>query len=183
MRVVCAMLFLAGVAGAGESATPDPAALAAQEKSRHMVDDLKKRLAGYDRQAELIVQAKSGKLTDEERKQLNEIDLVRANLRESLKSEEMRVKKMDAGEDYTAGVGDICPAHGVKMKRVRVPILYGLMIQRAPSALQEKAFPYAMDFHPGGCVISIYPCTEAWIYICPACQRAEKAWQAEHKTP
>ena len=90
------------------------------------------------------------------------------------------LKKIEAGRDTTEGVSNICPAHNRRMRVIRVPIAYGLLaIRRDPSLeRRQQEFPFARDYWPGGCVVGPY--TEAKIYICPDCQRAEKEWRKAH---
>ena len=91
------------------------------------------------------------------------------------------LRKIEAGRDTTEGVSNICPAHNRKMRVIRVPIAYGLLaIRRSDPSLElrHQEFPFALDYWPGGCVVGPY--TEAKIYICPDCQRAEKEWRKAH---
>ena len=91
------------------------------------------------------------------------------------------LKKIEAGRDTTEGVTNICPAHKTKMRVIRAPISYGLpgYGPHDPSpTVRLREFPFALDYWLGGCVVGAY--TEAKIYVCSDCQRAEKQWRKQH---
>ena len=91
------------------------------------------------------------------------------------------LNRIEAGRDSTKGVNNICPVHKRQMRVIRAPIAYGmpLILRSDPSpALRQAEFPFARNYWLGGCRVGPY--TEAKIYICLDCQRAEKQWRKTH---
>jgi hypothetical protein len=95
-----------------------------------------------------------------------EIQAVARTLRDSL-------KQITEPVDKTAGTSGICPVHGTKMRKKKAPISYGL----AEYQPELPKFPYARNYHPGGCVAIGREPAHAIIYVCPDCQRDEKQWR------
>ena len=85
-------------------------------------------------------------------------------------------------EDYTAGQGDTCAVHGLRMTKTVVPIAYGLIVldktNRARWAASTNAFPNAQDWVAGGCCPG--PARKALIYTCPECKKLRARWEANY---
>jgi hypothetical protein len=88
--------------------------------------------------------------------------------------------------DYTKNKSNICEVHTREMREVRVPIYYG-----TPDFWNEKwkaeqeaivaSFPHAHEWLAGGCVRWFDSPKKATLFVCSACQNAEKKWKDTHK--
>lgn len=115
------------------------------------------------------------------REELKEIHEVQQTLTNREREIAALLKKLEAGRDTTKGVNSVCPIHKTEMRIVRAPISYGLPMygpNDPPPALRLREFPFARDYWLGGCVVRGY--TEAKIYVCSDCQRAETQWRKKH---
>jgi hypothetical protein len=90
-------------------------------------------------------------------------------------------------EDHTRGVSGICELHHSQMTKTNVPIRYGLMGYSqwalAFQAASTNNFPHADDEVLGGCLVGSDSPTQAVIYVCAQCLRAQEQWISEHPSP
>lgn len=70
----------------------------------------------------------------------------------------------------------VCEIHGDTMTRQAVPILYGLPLRNFAEALARS--PHA-PLILGGCVTMTGDPTEEPAYVCPSCEKAFAAWDAQ----
>jgi hypothetical protein len=84
--------------------------------------------------------------------------------------------------DRTRGASVTCEVHGWRMAKTNVPISYGLIRLNeyglARQAASTNNFPHADQCVLGGCIVGTP--TQAVIYVCPECQKAQKEWEARH---
>ena len=84
-------------------------------------------------------------------------------------------------EDLTRGLSATCEVHHRQMVKTNVPIDYGLIrfneYGRARQAASTNHFPHAQERVLGGCIEGT--ATQAFIYLCPDCQRALQKWDLE----
>ena len=64
--------------------------------------------------------------------------------------------------DATAGRSSVCEVHGVQMKRVRVPVTYGLVARLH----RPGGCPHIDSDYLGGCIVSPTSPRHAYIYAC-----------------
>ncbi len=112
---------------------------------------------------------------------LAEVRMMQATLDRNEKKLRQDLNEIVPPRDTTKGVNRTCPIHKAEMRVRRVPIVYGLLASDSPPEIKQRVFPYARSWWWGGCVITPHAPDEAIIYVCPACQRAEKRWMATHE--
>lgn len=72
-----------------------------------------------------------------------------------------------------------CQVHGIAMRPVSVPILYGLAdIDFEYLDARSARFPNCGDEVMGGCVVQAP--TSVTIYVCSQCNTARDAWRVAH---
>lgn len=177
--VVCAVFFSVGDVLGGEKNHPPTNSF--QKWEQDELAKLRKALVECDAQIRKL--GANGAASQKDREMLVEQKQFREALLVKIKQAEDFLKESEAGMDTTAGVSNICPAHRVAMEVKKVPMEYGMPQPSDPGAavIRAKEFPFARTIYAAGCVVGMY--TEAWIYICPDCVKAEKAWYKEHRTP
>ena len=144
---------------------------------------MKTALLGFTLALSALAAAAPPKTIQQElREELKEIQKEQQRLTQRHRELAARLKEFEAGRDTTKGVSNICPVHKSEMRIVRAPISYGLHRYYGPHdpslSVRHREFPFALNYWLGGCVVGDY--TEAKIYICPDCQRAEKEWRKAH---
>jgi hypothetical protein len=74
----------------------------------------------------------------------------------------------------------VCPVHHVPLKKEKLQIVYGLVIDPCSTFDRAKAsgeyFPYANSVVYGGCVIFPDSPKEEEVLYCPKCREVEKTW-------
>ena len=84
--------------------------------------------------------------------------------------------------DATHARSSVCERHNVEMEKKKVPMVYGFMGSTSYSRLFFNAstnlFPNAQELVVGGCMVD-NKAKFAFIYSCPACEKARLKWQAE----
>ena len=76
----------------------------------------------------------------------------------------------------------VCEVHNAKMRRMWLPIQYGLPDEsRLPSANESARFPYGLDFWPGGCVVS--RTKEMEVFVCRHCTVEFQRWKKRNPKP
>jgi len=70
----------------------------------------------------------------------------------------------------------ICPVHGIKMKPVKLRMVYGMPSQHEFEEMRvgRSLFPHGRDYVLAGCVVKQEKLREG--FICPKCVAARKAW-------
>ena len=66
-----------------------------------------------------------------------------------------------------------CHIHGEVLKKVNVPIVYGLVIEIVEPEARKELFPYSNVRVLGGCDLGESDPTEAEVYYCYQCRVAE----------
>ncbi len=159
-----------------------PLPLATGKDVRRRSLHMKTALLGFTLALSALAAAEPPKTIQQElREELKEIQRDLQTLTQRERELAVRLKELEAGRDTTKGVSNICPVHKTEMRIVRAPIYYGLhgyAPRDSSLSVRHREFPFALNYWLGGCVVGDY--TEAKIYICPDCQRAEKQWRKKH---
>jgi hypothetical protein len=75
---------------------------------------------------------------------------------------------------------DACPVHHTPLKREKLEIVYGLVLDPCNTdrraRVAEKHFPYANSVVYGGCVIFPDSPTDKEVTYCSKCREVEKTW-------
>ncbi len=66
-----------------------------------------------------------------------------------------------------------CEVHHIVMNVAKVPVVYGLPVMG--EEIRAERFPHSRVVLQAGCGVS--SATNAWVYVCPECQRAENEWR------
>jgi hypothetical protein len=90
------------------------------------------------------------------------------------------------GVVFAAGAGQdsgICPVHGIKMKPIKLRMVYGMPSQREFEEMRagKSLFPYGRDYVLAGCVVKSEKFREG--FLCPKCVEARNAWMAARNNP
>jgi hypothetical protein len=74
----------------------------------------------------------------------------------------------------------LCPVHHVPLRKERLGITYGLVVDPCFSfdriKAEEKYFPYANSVIYGGCLIYPDSPKDEEVLYCPKCREVEKSW-------
>lgn len=82
------------------------------------------------------------------------------------------------------GCSQHCEAHGDELQTDHLRTSYGLY--RWPEGYfeaRQKLFPHACSVLTGGCFVDLDDAGLHRVRFCPACRRAEAAWNAERDGP
>lgn len=86
--------------------------------------------------------------------------------------------------DCTITQSAVCEVHHTQMNKSTVPIHYGLIRPderaRARYAASTNAFPHALEWVGGGCVVDTPK--RAIIFTCTACKTARQQWEHDYDT-
>jgi len=85
-----------------------------------------------------------------------------------------------------AGAGQdqgICPVHGIKMKPIKLRMVYGMPSQREFEEMRggKSLFPYGRDYVLAGCVVKSEKFREG--FLCPKYVEARNAWMVSRNNP
>lgn len=82
-----------------------------------------------------------------------------------------------AGENTLPDDG-ICPVHAIKMKHVKLRVVYGMPSKREFEEMRvgKSIFPHGRDYVLAGCVVKPEKFRKG--FICPECVKARNAWIA-----
>ena len=72
----------------------------------------------------------------------------------------------------------VCPVHGVKMKPVKLRVIYGMPSRQEflEMRIARSLFPYGRDYVLGGCVTKMQKSRQG--FLCPECVKARNTWIA-----
>src|SRR5215813_4526132 len=74
----------------------------------------------------------------------------------------------------------VCPVHHVPLKKKKLEIIYGLVLDPCNTFDRAKAseeyFPYANSVAYGGCIERPHSPKHREVLYCPKCREVEKTW-------
>jgi hypothetical protein len=100
----------------------------------------------------------------------------------------MLISSIPATEVSAISKPKMCPVHHIPLKKEKLEISYGLVIDPCHTAdrakAQEKYFPYANLAVYGGCVVTPDSPKYQEVLYCSRCRAVANTWRCEkHETP